>query len=80
MIDTKGRVDAWTGKNDIQAAGHIVGKNYSVQANLMLNDKVGRRCQQHLKTRRATLLSACSPLSTRRKPPAVIFAESNRQL
>ena len=40
MIDTEGRVDAWTGKNDIQAAGHIVGKNFSVQANLMLNDKV----------------------------------------
>ena len=40
MIDTQGRVDAWTGKNDIQSAGHIVGKNYSVQANLMLNDKV----------------------------------------
>jgi uncharacterized Ntn-hydrolase superfamily protein len=40
MIDARGRVDAWTGKNDIQAAGHIVGKDYSVQANLMLNDKV----------------------------------------
>jgi uncharacterized Ntn-hydrolase superfamily protein len=40
MIDTQGRVEAWTGKNDIQAAGHIVGKNFSVQANLMLNDKV----------------------------------------
>lgn len=40
MIDTQGRVDAFTGKNDIQAAGHIVGKNFSVQANLMLNDKV----------------------------------------
>jgi uncharacterized Ntn-hydrolase superfamily protein len=40
MIDTQGRVDAWTGKNDIQAAGHIVGLNFSVQANLMLNDKV----------------------------------------
>jgi uncharacterized Ntn-hydrolase superfamily protein len=40
MIDIKGAVDAWTGKNDIQAAGHIVGTNYSVQANLMLNDKV----------------------------------------
>ena len=40
MIDSEGRVEAWTGKNDIQAAGHIVGKNYSVQANLMLNDKV----------------------------------------
>ena len=40
MIDSQGRVDAWTGKNDIQAAGHSVGKDYSVQANLMLNDKV----------------------------------------
>lgn len=40
MIDAQGRVDAWTGKNDIQAAGHITGKNYSVQANLMSNDKI----------------------------------------
>jgi uncharacterized Ntn-hydrolase superfamily protein len=40
MIDAQGRVDAWTGKNDIQAAGHIVGTNFSVQANLMLNDRV----------------------------------------
>ena len=40
MIDAQGRVDAWTGKNDIQAAGNHVGKDYSVQANLMLNDKV----------------------------------------
>src|SRR5215204_2469846 len=40
MIDASGRVEAWTGKNDIQAAGHIVGNNFSAQANLMLNDKV----------------------------------------
>jgi len=40
MIDAQGRVEAWTGKNDIQAAGHIVGKDFSVQANLMLNEKV----------------------------------------
>src|SRR5687768_15337541 len=40
MIDAQGRVDAYTGKNDIQAAGHIVGTDFSVQANLMLNDKV----------------------------------------
>ena len=40
MIDSQGRVDAWTGAKDIQAAGHRVGQNYSVQANLMLNDKV----------------------------------------
>jgi uncharacterized Ntn-hydrolase superfamily protein len=40
MIDAQGRVDAWTGSKDIQAAGHFVGQNYSVQANLMLNEKV----------------------------------------
>lgn len=40
MIDAQGRVNAWTGKNDIYAAGHMVGKEFSVQANLMLNDKV----------------------------------------
>ena len=40
MIDAQGRVDAWTGKNEISAAGHFVGKNFSVQANLMANDKV----------------------------------------
>ena len=40
MIDALGRVDAWTGKNDIQAAGHHVGKDYSVQANLMMNERI----------------------------------------
>jgi uncharacterized Ntn-hydrolase superfamily protein len=40
MIDAHGRVDAHTGAKDIPAAGHIIGKDYSVQANLMLNDKV----------------------------------------
>ncbi len=40
MIDAQGRVNAWTGKNDIQAAGHIVGQNFSAQANLMLNNRV----------------------------------------
>ncbi len=40
MIDSQGRVDAWTGPKDIQFAGHIVNTDFSVQANLMLNDKV----------------------------------------
>jgi uncharacterized Ntn-hydrolase superfamily protein len=40
MIDAQGRVAAHTGSKDIQAAGHIVGTDYSVQANLMANDKV----------------------------------------
>ena len=40
MIDTNGRVAAHTGVKSIPAAGHIVGKDYSVQANLMLNEKI----------------------------------------
>ncbi|HSO74352.1 MAG TPA: DUF1028 domain-containing protein [Blastocatellia bacterium] len=40
MIDAQGRVQAHTGLKNIPAAGHVVGKDYSVQANLMLNDKV----------------------------------------
>jgi len=40
VLDSKGNVAAHTGINCIQDAGHIVGNNYSVQANLMLNDKI----------------------------------------
>jgi uncharacterized Ntn-hydrolase superfamily protein len=40
MMDAQGRVAAHTGSKSIQAAGHIVGRDYSVQANLMLNDQV----------------------------------------
>jgi len=40
MIDAKGNVTAHTGERCISGAGHIVGENFSVQANLMLNDKV----------------------------------------
>lgn len=40
MIDANGRVDAWTGANCIPAAGHQVGDNFSVQANLMGRETV----------------------------------------
>ncbi len=40
IIDAKGNVAAYTGKKCIPDAGHIIGDNFSVQANLMLNDKV----------------------------------------
>ncbi|MDZ7266085.1 MAG: DUF1028 domain-containing protein [candidate division KSB1 bacterium] len=40
MIDAKGNVAAHTGSKCIPGAGHIIGDNFSVQANLMLNDKV----------------------------------------
>jgi len=40
MVDAKGTIAAFTGSNCIPAAGHIEGEQFSVQANLMLNDKV----------------------------------------
>jgi uncharacterized Ntn-hydrolase superfamily protein len=40
FVDVQGRVAAHTGASCIEAAGHHVGEGYSVQANMMLNDKV----------------------------------------
>lgn len=40
IIDSQGRVATHTGSRCIAAAGHLVGDNFSVQANLMLNETV----------------------------------------
>jgi uncharacterized Ntn-hydrolase superfamily protein len=40
MIDAQGRVDAFSGALNIKDAGHRVGAQYSVQANMMANAKV----------------------------------------
>jgi uncharacterized Ntn-hydrolase superfamily protein len=40
MVDARGGVAAHTGVRCIQDAGHLVGDNFSVQANLMLNATV----------------------------------------
>ena len=40
MLDAIGDVEAYTGKKCIASAGHHIGDNYSVQANMMLNDEV----------------------------------------
>jgi uncharacterized Ntn-hydrolase superfamily protein len=40
MIDASGRVAAHTGAKCIEAAGQTVGRDFSVQANMMLNDRV----------------------------------------
>jgi uncharacterized Ntn-hydrolase superfamily protein len=40
MIDAQGRVAAHTGTKDIQFAGHVVGENFSAQANLMASANV----------------------------------------
>jgi uncharacterized Ntn-hydrolase superfamily protein len=40
VLDAQGKTASYTGKKCIDGAGNIAGDNYSVQANLMLNDKV----------------------------------------
>jgi uncharacterized Ntn-hydrolase superfamily protein len=40
MVDSRGRVAVHTGNRCIECAGHEKGEGYSVQANLMLNNKV----------------------------------------
>lgn len=40
ILDAQGRVAAHTGSKCIKHAGHIEGNNFSVQANMMLSDRV----------------------------------------
>ncbi|MDX1544794.1 MAG: DUF1028 domain-containing protein [Christiangramia sp.] len=40
FLDAHGSVSAYTGANCVEAAEDLTGKNFSVQANMMLNDKV----------------------------------------
>lgn len=40
MLDAAGNLDVHTGKRCMQAAGHVKGETFSVQANMMLNDQV----------------------------------------
>lgn len=40
IVDASGNVAVYTGKKCIADAGHIRGKNYSVQANMMINKEI----------------------------------------
>jgi uncharacterized Ntn-hydrolase superfamily protein len=55
MIDAAGRVATHTGSRDIPAAGHYVGRWYSVQANLMRNDRVWPAMARAFETTRGDL-------------------------
>ncbi len=79
MIDAQGRVDAWTGKNDIQAAGHIIGKNYSVQANLMLSDKVWPAMSAAFENAKGDLADRMLARLKLRKLRAATFAANNQR-
>jgi uncharacterized Ntn-hydrolase superfamily protein len=40
IMDTRGDAHAYTGRRCVAEAGHVCGNNFSVQANMMLNDTV----------------------------------------
>lgn len=40
IVDAKGSVAAYTGERCVPEAGHIIGEQFSVQANMMLTDRV----------------------------------------
>ena len=55
ILDVKGNVHAYTGKNCIEAAGHIIGDNFSVQANLMEKNTVWPAMQKAFKNSKGSL-------------------------
>ncbi len=55
ILDVNGNVEAYTGKNCIVAAGHLVGDNFSVQANLMDKNTVWPAMAEAFKNAKGTL-------------------------
>jgi uncharacterized Ntn-hydrolase superfamily protein len=55
MIDAHGQVAAHTGSRDIPAAGQVLGRGYSVQANVMRNDRVWPAMARAFETARGDL-------------------------
>ncbi|MDB5229283.1 MAG: hypothetical protein JWN76_88 [Chitinophagaceae bacterium] len=59
ILDAKGNVASFTGKNCIDYASNITGKNFSVQSNMMLTDKVCKNMAKSFES------SAGKPLAER---------------
>ena len=55
MLDAKGSVAAHTGRKCIPCAGHLVATDFSVQANMMLNDRVWPEMAKRLKSWKGSL-------------------------
>ena len=55
VLDAKGNSASFTGSRCIQPAGNISGSNYSVQANLMVNDKVWPAMEKAFRTTKGQL-------------------------
>ncbi|SNR39620.1 DUF1028 domain-containing protein [Lutibacter flavus] len=55
ILDAQGNVEAYTGKNCIVEAGHIIGNNFSVQANLMDKNTVWPEMAEAFKNAKGSL-------------------------
>lgn len=55
IMDTKGNTAAYTGKFCVEGAGHLNGQDYSVEANLMLNNKIWPAMEKAYKETKAPL-------------------------
>ena len=55
MIDAQGNIGAFTGKHCIPYAGDLQGENFSVQANLMINEGVPQAMAEAFRTARGSL-------------------------
>ena len=55
VLDVNGNVKSYTGAKCVEAAGNIMGDNFSVQANMMLNDKVWGAMAEAFKTTKGPL-------------------------
>jgi uncharacterized Ntn-hydrolase superfamily protein len=55
ILDSKGNAASFTGNLCIQPAGNIFGKNFSVQANLMSNDRIWPAMEESFKNSKGSL-------------------------
>ena len=57
VIDSKGRVAAWTGKKCVASASQILGDGFSCQGNMLANDTVIPKMAAAFESKRGTLAS-----------------------
>lgn len=55
IVDSKGEVDCFTGKDCFEWAGHIVGDNFSVQGNILVSEETVENMAKAFETRSGDL-------------------------
>ncbi len=55
IVDAQGRAAAWTGDGCLSWAGHIVGKGFTVQGNILAGEQVVEKMAESFRTSKGTL-------------------------